>query len=120
MNILVVDDDPDVQEFLELFLKGEGYAIDIVNSGKDALSMLEGKKYDVVLLDLKMPFLNGVETLGHIKQSNYDVKVIVITGEKECEKEKAVKKIGVFSIVHKPFKLVEIRKILKMACEKTP
>ncbi|MFQ5964142.1 MAG: response regulator [Candidatus Scalinduaceae bacterium] len=118
MSILIVDDDVDVREFLEIFIKEEGYRVDIANDGKIALSLLNQNKYKVVFLDLKMPDLNGVETLRHIKERYPDVVVVIITGEKHCKREKKAREIGVFEVVHKPFTLDRMREVLKRVYEK--
>ncbi len=114
MNILVVDDDIDVQTFLEHFLRAEGYTVHSAGDGREALCKLKEKIHNMVFLDLKMPDLNGVETLKYIKEHYPGIVVVVITGEKYCDKEEKVREIGgVFDIIHKPFKLDTVRQVIK-------
>ncbi len=119
MNILIVDDDIDVQTFLEHFLRVEGYTVYSAGDGREALCKLKEKVHNMVFLDLKMPNLNGVEVLRHIKEHYPDIVVVVITGEKYCENEKKAKEIGVFSVIHKPFKLEKVRQVIKDAIGKS-
>lgn len=66
MNILLVDDDTLVQKSLDRVLKMNGYEVDIANDGKTAIEKSETKNYDVVLCDIRMPRMNGIETLEKI------------------------------------------------------
>jgi DNA-binding response OmpR family regulator len=115
MNVLIIDDDADVKEFLSGFVKNEGHLADAASDGEVALSFLKENKYELVLLDLKMPELNGVETLRYIRKSYADIPVVIITAEKECESIKAVKKMGIIDIIYKPFNIEDIRHALKIS-----
>ncbi len=119
MNILVVDDDIDVQTFLEHFLRAEGYTVHSAGDGREALCKLKEKVHNMVFLDLKMPNLNGVEVLKYIKEYYPGIVVVVITGEKYCENDKKAREIGVFDIIHKPFKLDTVRQVIKDAIGKS-
>jgi DNA-binding response OmpR family regulator len=86
-KILVIEDDPQEAEFLFTTLTKEGYAVDIANTGEDALKMLGNKKYDAITLALLMPDMNGWQILKSLRSHglNQDVAVIVITIVKEKE-----------------------------------
>lgn len=119
MSILIVDDDIDVQTFLEHFLRAEGYTVYSAGDGREALCKLKEEVHNMIFLDLKMPDLNGVEVLMYIKEHYPGIVVVVITGEKYCGKEERVREIGVFSVIHKPFKLEKVRQVIKDAIEKS-
>jgi len=81
-HILLVEDDKNIQRLLEEELQEDGYSIDVVSDGKEALSYLEGKngeKPDLIILDLRMPRMNGFETMGHLIKSRHDTPVIIHT-----------------------------------------
>lgn len=79
-KVLVVDDEPCVRDLFTDLLKREGYAACVVSSGEEALSIIERKDFDVVLLDIKLAGISGIETLKKIKEKNQRMIVIMITG----------------------------------------
>lgn len=68
--ILVVDDNPEIQEIIQVLLGGEGYQVDTAGSGMEALQMLEGKHYDLIILDIMMPGMDGYQTCKNIRKSS--------------------------------------------------
>jgi len=82
-RILVVDDEPMVQKFLTVVLTGEGYKVDIVDNGNDALERLGNEEYDVILLDIKLPGMSGIEIYKELQEGSKSLarKVIFITGD---------------------------------------
>jgi len=78
--ILVIDDDQVVRELIALFLEREGYQVILVSDGLEGLMHLEDKAIDLILLDLKMPKMNGPEFLRRCREINPDLPVIVVTG----------------------------------------
>ena len=86
-KILLFDDDKDMCDELSEILKDEGYSVDVANSGREGLGMIENKRYDLVLLDLKMPGMDGYDVLGHIKSRYPDINVIVMTGSAAGRKD---------------------------------
>ena len=92
-KILIVDDDPNVRDFLKLFLKFKGYRdVRTADKGQDALEAVKKEDLRLVLLDIMLPDLNGVEVLRQVKETNPDVSVIMITGYPD--EEKAREQIG--------------------------
>ena len=79
-RILVVDDDTALAEMLTIVLRGEGFDPYVVGDGTLALAEVRETRPDLVLLDLMLPGMNGIDTLVEIKRSNPDIEVIVITG----------------------------------------
>src|SRR5450432_3789155 len=78
-RILIIDDEASIRESLETLLTLEGYAVDTAPHGEAGLLVLEEQSYDLVLLDLAMPGQNGIEILGHIRDPQPDLPVIMIT-----------------------------------------
>ncbi|NQT95058.1 MAG: response regulator [Candidatus Omnitrophica bacterium] len=79
LKILVVDDEPDALElFKDLFTK-KGYTVECVPSGTDAISFIEGNEADAILLDIRMPVMDGIETLSKLKELKPDIPVVMLT-----------------------------------------
>ena len=76
-RILIVEDDSDMQKILKLYLQREGYQVNSVSNGRDAIDFLIVNAVDIVLLDWMMPIKNGMETLKEIRQLNIPVKILV-------------------------------------------
>jgi two-component system OmpR family response regulator len=112
-KVLVIDDDEDAPYFISRFLEKEGYETKIARNGQIALNMLAKEIFGIILLDIKMPVLNGVSALDKIKQLKPEPVVIVFTGEKDCDKETKMIQKGVFGVIHKPYKLNHVRKLLE-------
>ena len=84
-RILVVDDEPAVRHFLEIILNRLGYRVDLAAGGGEALNMVEKKSYDVVLTDLIMPRVDGLQVIKGVKEVSPDTEVVVITGYPSSE-----------------------------------
>jgi DNA-binding response OmpR family regulator len=122
-KLLIVDDEIDVREFAANFFRKRKINVLIAASGEEALSLLERQKVDLVLLDIKMPGIDGIETLRCIKEKDKDTRVIMVTGRKP-EEEGAFNKCrehGALDYVHKPLELDELERVvmgvLKKACQ---
>jgi len=111
-KVLVVDDEAVICSLLSEFLTLEGYQAVIACSGKEALSYAEREKPHVVLLDIKMPGMNGLDVLAKIKKANKDTKIIIMTGEDTPELFTEAKALGADYCILKPFKLENLRRFL--------
>jgi len=117
-RILIVDDDPNVRDFLKLFLKFKGYRdVRSADKGQDALGIVKSDDIRLVLLDIMLPDLNGVEVLRRLKEASPDVSVIMITGYPDEEKAKELLKQGAYDYIVKPFDLnyLELSVLSKIA-----
>jgi len=116
-KILVVDDEEDVRLFLEDFLGERDLTVMTADCGEHALEKVEENKPDIVLLDLMMPGIDGIETLRRIKAKHPDIIVIMITALKDDAKIAEAKKLGAANYIIKPFRLDyldnELMRILK-------
>jgi CheY-like chemotaxis protein len=79
-KILIADDEDEMREELSIILKDEGYDVCTAGDGKAALKLITKQKFDLLLLDLKMPILNGFEVLEALHESKVKIKTIVLTG----------------------------------------
>jgi two-component system, response regulator, stage 0 sporulation protein F len=102
-RILVVDDEAPVREVLTEYFSTEGYAVESAGSGADALSAVRGGRVDLVLLDVRMPGLDGVQVLRKIRELGSGVPVIMVTANEDVALAKETLKLGAFDYVAKPF-----------------
>ena len=112
LSLLVVDDDKDVCEYLEDFLVHDGYKVRSINDPTLAIEELKQSEYHVVILDLMMPKLNGIDLLSQIRKVDGDVAVIILTGYPSLESAKASIEHDVSAYIKKPFSIDEFREVL--------
>jgi DNA-binding NtrC family response regulator len=102
-NILSIDDEPSFTDLLKQYFEPRGYGIDVTSSGDKGLELMSRKKYDVVLLDLKMAGLGGDDVMAEIKSMDSKAKIIFITAYSDSGKTKdRVMSNGAFAYVEKP------------------
>ncbi|MDM8539333.1 sigma-54 dependent transcriptional regulator, partial [Desulfobacterales bacterium HSG17] len=116
-KILVVDDESIIRENLERILKEEKYSVSSVDNGTDALAILETTDMDVVLLDLNLPDLSGLDVLRKAKVLDPELMVIVITGYASVDSAVEALKLGAYDYIKKPFKADVIKLIVRLAFE---
>ncbi len=104
-RILVVDDEPAVCHMLNKFLTKKGYDVYSAFDGEEALSVVKEKRPHIVLLDIKMPKMNGIECLKRIKEIDKEVGVIMITAVKQEETGREAMKLDAFDYITKPLSL---------------
>ncbi len=102
-NILIVEDDVSMREFLSDLLTNEGYKVDWSIHGADAKKKVERKSYDIVITDIVMPEVDGVEVLKYVKEKSPDTSVIVITGYSTLKQAVELVKMGADDYFNKPF-----------------
>ncbi len=107
-RILVVDDEPLMRKFLTVVLSSSGYFVAEAEDGANALLKLEDDCYDLVLTDLTMPNMNGLELLEHIASEYAKVVTIMMTGSLDSQVSNLAEQKGVFDIILKPFRIEEL------------
>ncbi len=117
-KVLIVDDEESLREFLEIMLKREGYEITTAENGDVALKHLAKKSFDVVITDLQMPKIHGMQVLAKAKEIDSEMVVIVITAFGSTESAVEAMKLGAYDYITKPFKIDEIKLVIKKALEK--
>jgi diguanylate cyclase (GGDEF)-like protein/PAS domain S-box-containing protein len=107
-NILIVDDDPVVLKSLKDLLAIRGIVADTAIGGREAIVCLDQKEYDLVLLDLQMPYVNGHDVMRHIKQQNMNTSIIVVSGETSFEAARDACTQGAYDFLRKPYATDEL------------
>jgi len=118
MRVLVVDDEEPFRVLMESELGRMGHAVQCVKSGEDALQALATHDVEVVLLDLKMPGLGGMETLKRMREAGVAAEVIILTGHPDIDDAIQAMKLGAYDYLTKPARLAEVEELLKRAAEK--
>jgi two-component system response regulator PilR (NtrC family) len=116
--IHIIDDEPVIHDVLAQLLTSEGYEVEISSSGEEALEKFPSQSFDVILLDLLMPGLDGIETLRRIKRIDPAAAVIIITAYGSVESAISAMKIGALDYVQKPFKHDDLLVVLEKALER--
>jgi two-component system, response regulator, stage 0 sporulation protein F len=113
-RLLVVDDESDVREFASNFFRRRKLDVSTAASGEEALDLVGKQRPDLVLLDIKMEGIDGVETLRRIKQLDAGIKVIMVTGRKPGDSDtyETCLSLGAQEYIHKPLQLDELERIV--------
>lgn len=116
-SIHIIDDEPVIQDVLAQLLTSEGYEVEVSASGEEALEKHATQSFDLILLDLLMPGLDGIEVLKAIKKIDPQAIIIIITAYASVESAIAAMKLGAFDYIQKPFKHDELILIIRRALE---
>src|SRR5271154_1965013 len=117
MRILIVDDEEVLRDVLEAVLRREGFQVVLASSGEEALSKLDGEEIDLVILDIMLPGISGIDTLRSIRVSNPHLPVIIITAYSSIDGAIQAMKHGAFHYIPKPFKNEEVVLTVNKALE---
>lgn len=118
-QILVVDDEKNIRFTLKEALTAEGGKIDSAMNGEEALEKMQEKDYDLVLLDLKMPGMDGIDVLHRISEHYPGVKVIILTAHGTIDIAVEAMKLGAVDFIQKPFAPAEIRELVNNVLKRT-
>jgi len=116
-NILILDDEPIVGDRLKTLLEKDGHRVEIFTDSFDALRCLEAKPFDIVISDIRMPEMDGIQVMNRIFQTSGRIKVILITGYATLELARESLTKGAFDFIAKPFKSKEIRQTIQKAAD---
>ncbi len=114
-KLLIVDDDSSLREFLEIFLAKEGYKVDSADCGGKAIEKVRNGSYDLVITDVRMPGMDGVELLRRLKALDAGLPVVLITAFASLDAAVDAMKEGAWDYLTKPFKIEELRKVIENA-----
>jgi len=117
-KILVVDDDPNICEFLRLYLEKDGFSVTIVNDGKTAIEEQQKRPCDIILLDIMMPRLDGWQVCREIRKSS-DVPIIMLTAKSETFDKVLGLELGADDYITKPFDAKEVIARIKAVMRRT-
>jgi DNA-binding NtrC family response regulator len=117
LTILVLDDEPIVGKRLKPALAKSGYEVDVVQTGADALRLIEERAYDIVVTDIRMEGVDGLDVLRQVRARSPRTLVIMITGFATVELAREALTMGAFDFIAKPFKLDDLRRTILRAAE---
>lgn len=119
-NILVIDDDPLALKSVERFLKGRGYYVSAVCSGVEALEQIKSHSFDFIISDIRMPQMNGIETLQRIREIHHPLPAVIMIGDSADESYRQSSSLGIVGYLYKPFELEELLNIIEKGVQKQP
>ena len=118
-KILVADDELSMRQFLEILLKKEGHEVFCAADGQEALSRFQAEDFDLLISDIKMPKMGGLDLLRKVKEKRPNLAVIMVTAYASPEDAIVAMKAGAYDYLTKPFKLEEIKSVIQNALEQT-
>ena len=110
--ILVIDDEPSVADALEIILKDCGYEVSVALNGRDGIKRANESRFDIVITDLRLPDMSGLDVLGHVIAEDPDSIVIVISAHSTPEVVAESIKLGAFDVLPKPFYPSEVLSLI--------
>lgn len=116
-RILVIDDDPEVVDILVTTLRDEGYGVLGALTSDEGLKLVILSRPDLVLLDIMLPGMNGIEVLKHIRSINPTIKVVMVTGNTDPVLAREALELGALAYVDKPFDFAYLKRIVAMALQ---
>ena len=105
----MVEDEPQIRKMLFRFLQAQGYTVSLATNGVEALEQVQKERPDLLLLDVNMPVMNGLEVLQQLKQQNKQLKVIMMSGTSTPEMIKSAMELGVMEFLDKPVTLKKLK-----------
>ena len=115
IRLLIVDDENQFLEAIATRLRKRGFEVTTATNGPDAISIAREKKFDIALLDLKMPGMDGGEVLSVLKKEHDFLEVVILTGHGSLESAVELTKLGAFGYLPKPYELESLLEKLKEA-----
>ncbi len=113
IKILVVDDEPEICYLIEKILKREGYQVDVSFSGMEALQMIRRFNYHLLLTDLEMPEVDGIELTRKAKKQHPEIRVIMVTGNATVDIAIRSLRHKIDGYIRKPFNISKLRKVVR-------
>ncbi len=117
-RILVVDDEPGMRSLLGRVLAKSGYSVNAFENGADALESMNSEDYDLAILDIEMPSMNGIELLKKIKIKDTSLSVVMITAYGSLQSAVEAMRLGAYDYLSKPFEMEEIKHVVGKALER--
>ena len=118
IRVLIAEDEAHLGTILEQFMTARGFAVRVVRDGRSALELLRTEPFDVVLVDVVMPEVDGLEVLRLVREEPLPPEFIVITGNGTIETALAALKLGAYDFLSKPYRMAEIEALVRRAWEK--
>lgn len=115
--ILIVEDDNTIRVTVGNFLARQGFDVEVAEDGQQALAMLKERTFSLILLDLRLPDMNGLDILARIKESDDQPLVVIMTAYPEVRTAVAALKAGAYDYINKPFDLEDLQELIRRAIE---
>ncbi len=110
---LAIDDSATMRNLVKMALEPEGFSVDTAENGRDALEKVKNNRYDIIISDINMPEMNGLEFLKEFRSINRTTPVLMLTTETEASKKQEAKRLGATGWIVKPFKPEDLAKVVK-------
>lgn len=117
LEVLVLDDEPIVGKRLKPALEKDGYVVEVFEDGRSALTRLQEKAFDIVVTDVRMDDVDGIQVLEAVQRMSTRTKVIIITGYATVELAREALAKGAFDFIAKPFKPQDLRVVIEKAAK---
>ena len=117
-KILIADDERHVAEGLQMLLADDGFEVDMATDGQAAWELIDGGNYAVVLADLRMPEVDGLELFSRMRSAHIPTEIIIITGKGSIDTAKEAMREGAYDYLEKPLKIDRLRELIPKAVEK--
>ncbi len=111
-KLLIVDDEMDVREFARNFFRKRGIDVSVASGGSEALALIDKECPDLMLLDVRMGGMSGLDVLRELRQRKSSLKVFMVSGLEEEQVVKEVTSLGALGFIHKPLILEELEKVV--------
>ena len=115
IKVLIIDDERPIRETLEMFLREKGYEVVTSGDGEGGLEAVRRERPEIVILDIRLPGMDGLEVLRRIKEAGEGVHVIVITAYHDAETTKQAMELGAYKYIHKPLDVDEFEGAIEKA-----
>jgi DNA-binding NtrC family response regulator len=112
MKILVVDDEEGARDLFNTILTDEGYDVSLANGGEEALGLFKSNPFDLVITDIKMPIMDGLQLLQEIRKMGSKTDVIMVTAYGEVESYLKAMSLGAAEYINKPIRIKELKQIV--------
>ncbi len=112
MKILVVDDEEGARDLFNTILTDEGYDVSLANGGEEALSLFKSNPFNLVITDIKMPVMDGLQLLQEIRKMGSKTDVIMVTAYGEVESYLKAMSLGAAEYINKPIRIKELKRIV--------
>lgn len=112
MKILVVDDEEGARELFQTVLTEEGYSVALAKNGEEALALFKEDSFDLVLTDIKMPIMDGLQLLQEIRKLGSNTDVVMVTAYGEVETYLKAMSLGAAEYINKPIRIKELKRIV--------
>jgi len=117
-TVLVIDDEPSIADALKLILSDSGYRVGVSMTGREALEKLDNWQFDLVITDVRLPDISGLDVLRHLRQRHPNLRVIIITAHYTPEMADESMALGASGVLAKPFSPSDLLTMIKSASSK--